>query len=143
MPKRAVAVLARTFYGERYISLPMKHVIEHRDNYVSVEYRWRRGSIWESITISAAGDPISVAAGSHEEFITEHYWGYTKLRKSCSEYRVEHPRWKIWPAAKFALRANVNKLYGAEFEETLSATPVSAFIAEGSDVRVWRREELA
>lgn len=143
VPKRAVALLARTFYGERYIALAMKHVIEHRDNHVGVEYRWRRGSIWESIAMSAAGDPISVAAGSHEEFITEHYWGYTSLRKGCSEYRVEHPRWKIWPAAKFTLRADVNKLYGAEFADALNAAPVSAFIAEGSDVRVWRREEVA
>ena len=36
-------------------------------------------------------------AGSHEEFITEHYWGYT-ARRGCSEYRVEHPRWRLWTA---------------------------------------------
>ena len=31
VPKKAVAVLARLFYGERYMALPMKHLIEHRD----------------------------------------------------------------------------------------------------------------
>jgi uncharacterized protein len=36
------------------------------------------------------------APGSQEEFITEHYWGYTACGERTSEYRVEHPRWKIW-----------------------------------------------
>ena len=34
-----------------------------------------------------------------EEFITEHYWGYTAQRNGgCTEYKVEHPRWNVWKA---------------------------------------------
>jgi uncharacterized protein YqjF (DUF2071 family) len=140
VPKKAVALLARLFYGERYMALPMKHFIEHRDGALSVEYSWRRDSKWESIAMSALGDPVPVLAGTHEEFITEHYWGYTSVRGGCSEYRVEHPRWRIWPADNFQVIANMATLYGDEFADMLNSPPVTAFIAEGSHVRIFGRE---
>ena len=31
VPRRAIALVARTFYGENYIAVPMKHEIEHLD----------------------------------------------------------------------------------------------------------------
>jgi hypothetical protein len=183
VPKRAIALIARTFYGEPYLALPMKHEIEHVagaggagqllqkqgrlyqkstnrrswatqpvdttgwvagakqvDLKLSVEYSWRRGTKWESLKMRATGEPQSIAAGSHAEFITEHYWGYTAVRAGCTEYRVEHPRWKIWNADNFEFRADVAALYGKQFVETLSAPPRSAFIAEGSPITVERRE---
>ena len=76
----------------------MKHEIEHLDENLKVEYSWRRGRKWESLKMTATGEAQPIPAGSHAEFITEHYWGYTALRSGCSEYRVEHPRWKIWNA---------------------------------------------
>ena len=30
--------------------------------------------------MSASGEPQSIPASSHAEFITEHYWGYTCVR---------------------------------------------------------------
>jgi len=143
VPKRAIATIARTFYGEPYLAVPMKHEIEHVDLRVKVAYSWRRGSKWESLEMSASGEPQSIPAGSHAEFITEHYWGYTCFRGGCSEYRVEHPRWKIWNAESFELRADVSSLYGEQFVETLNAPPRSAFIAEGSPIQVLLREQLA
>jgi len=140
VPKKAVALLARLFYGERYMALPMKHLIEHRDGALKVEYSWRRASKWESIAISACGEPVPIAAGTHEEFITEHYWGYTSVRSGCSEYRVEHPRWKIWSADSFQVSADMPTLYGNQLADVLNSRPVSAFIAEGSHVRIFGRE---
>src|SRR5205807_6370526 len=32
VPRRAIALIARAFYGERYFALPMKHNIEHVDD---------------------------------------------------------------------------------------------------------------
>jgi uncharacterized protein len=142
VPKRAIAIVARTFYGEPYLAVPMKHDIEHVDLKVSVEYSWRRGSRWESLKLSASGEPQTIPAGSHAEFITEHYWGYTKIRAGCSEYRVEHPRWKVWNAEQFELRADVAALYGEQFLEALSQPPRSAFIADGSPIEVLLREQL-
>ena len=142
VPKRAIAMIARTFYGEPYLALPMKHDIEHVDLRVKVEYSWRRGTKWESLKMTASGEPQAIPAGSHTEFITEHYWGYTRVRAGCSEYRVEHPRWKTWNAETFELRADVAALYGEQFVKTLSQPPRSAFIAEGSAITVERREIL-
>ena len=140
VPKRAIAMIARTFYGEPYLAVPMKHDIEHVDLRVKVEYSWRRGTKWESLTMSASGEPQTIPAGSHAEFITEHYWGYTCVRGGCSEYRVEHSRWKTWNAETFELRADVAALYGEQFAKTLAAPPRSAFIADGSAISVERKE---
>ena len=74
--------------------------------------------------------------GSLEEFITEHYWGYTARQGRCGEYQVEHPRWQIWNATEAALEADVATLYGDAFVESLTARPASAFIAEGSSIVV-------
>jgi uncharacterized protein len=142
VPRRAVALVARAFYGERYLALPMKHEIEHVDLKLNVEYSWRRGRKWESLKMSASGEPQSIRAGSHAEFITEHYWGYTCVRAGCSEYRVEHPRWKIWNADSFEFSADVVALYGEQFAKTLAAPPRSTFIADGSAISVERKEIL-
>jgi uncharacterized protein len=143
VPRRAIALVARTFYGEKYVALPMKNRIDHVDLRLSVEYSWRRGQKWESLKMLASGEPQTIPAGSHAEFITEHYWGYTCVRGGCSEYRVEHPRWKIWTAEKFELQTDISALYGEQFVEPLSAPPRSAFIAEGSPIEVLLREQLS
>jgi len=142
VPRRAIALIARAFYGENYVAVPMKHEIEHADSSLKAEYSWRRGRKWESLKMSATGQPQSIPAGSHAEFITEHYWGYTALRSGCGEYRVEHPRWKIWNASSFELNADVATLYGQQFLNTLDAPPRSAFIADGSPITVHTREVL-
>jgi uncharacterized protein YqjF (DUF2071 family) len=142
VPRRAVALIARAFYGERYFAVPMKHDIEHVDLTLDVKYAWRRAGKWESLEMAATGEPQSFPAGSHAEFITEHYWGYTSAKNRCSEYRVEHPRWKIWNADSFSFDADVAALYGSQFVETLSAPPRSAFIADGSFIAIHTREVL-
>jgi uncharacterized protein YqjF (DUF2071 family) len=141
VPKFAVAVTARVFYGEPHQALPMRSEIIDRDGEVSVRYEWRRGAKWESLALTAQGEAQTIAAGSHEEFIAEHYWGYTKRGARTSEYRIDHPRWKVWPAASAQLTANVSTLYGEPFVPVLAAKPVSAFIADGSFVTVFNRSE--
>ena len=143
VPRRAIALIARTFYGENYIAVPMKHEIEHLDQNLKVEYSWRRGRKWESLKMTATGEAQPIPAGSHAEFITEHCWGYTALRSGCSEYRVEHPRWKIWNASEFQLNADIATLYGEQFAEVLNQLPRSAFIADGSPITVHRRQILS
>jgi uncharacterized protein YqjF (DUF2071 family) len=143
VPRRAIATIARTFYGEPYLAVPMKHDIDHADSKLTVEYSWRRGTKWESLKMSASGEAQTIPAGSHAEFITEHYWGYTCFRGGCSEYRIEHPRWKVWNADSFEFKADVPALYSEQFVEPLSVAPRSAFIADGSPIEVLLREQLA
>src|SRR6201982_4019955 len=68
VPRRAIALVARAFYGENYLALPMRHEIDHVDLKVSVEYSWRRGRKWESLKMTASGEPQSIPADSHAEF---------------------------------------------------------------------------
>src|SRR5476649_2055110 len=93
-------------------------------------YEWRRGRKWERLAMTARGAAQTIALASHEEFITEHYWGYTARSAGTSEFRVEHPRWKFWPADSFDLDADVRTLYGEKFVAPLAAAPRSAFIAD-------------
>jgi uncharacterized protein YqjF (DUF2071 family) len=139
VPRMAIATVARVFYGEKYSAMPMRHDVVDNETGVRVEYGWRRGRKWESLGMNArAGQPVAVPAGSHEEFITEHYWGYT-AGKQTSEYRVEHPRWRVWSATAAKFQADIASLYGEQFVAPLTAAPVSNFIAEGSHVQVFRR----
>jgi uncharacterized protein YqjF (DUF2071 family) len=142
VPRPAIALVARACYGENYLALPMKHEIEHVDSSLKVEFSWRRGRKWETLKMRATGEPQKIPAGSHAEFITEHYWGYTSLRTGCGEYRVEHPRWKTWNASDFQLNADVAALYGQQFCETLKQSPRSAFIADGSPITIHKRQML-
>lgn len=142
VPSRAIAIVARTFYGEPYLAVPMQHQIDHVDLNVSVKYSWRRAKKLEYLSITARGQPQTIPAGSHAEFITEHYWGYTCFRGGCSEYRVNHPRWRIWNAETFGFHADVAALYGDQFVEPLARPPRSAFIADGSPIEVLLREQL-
>jgi uncharacterized protein YqjF (DUF2071 family) len=139
VPRRAVAFIARTFYGEPYSTLKMRHSIEISDNRIAVEYAWRRSGQWESVKAVGSGGPQAIEIGSEEEFITEHYWGYTARGEGCDEYEVEHPRWRVWRASEAVLNADPAGLYGERFVESLSVRPSSAFIADGSAIAVRRK----
>src|SRR6266699_1885543 len=56
VPRRAIALVARTFYGENYVALPTKHEIEHLDANLKVEFSWRRDRKWESLKMTATGE---------------------------------------------------------------------------------------
>jgi uncharacterized protein YqjF (DUF2071 family) len=142
VPRRAIAWIARSFYGEPYSALPMRHSIEVEDAQITVQYAWKRADCWESLSVVAPGPPRNIESGSEEEFLTEHYWGYTSRGVECSEYQVEHPRWQVWRGIKAKLDADVSALYGDRFVESLSRHPTSAFIADGSTVTVRSKAHL-
>ena len=93
---------------------------------------------WESLGVLGRGQPQPLTAGSHEEFIAEHYWGYTARPGGSSEYQVEHPPWRIWSGTESYLHADVLALYGDLFVEALSLRPASTLIADGSPITVAR-----
>lgn len=142
VPRRAIAFLARTFYGEPYSAFPMSHAIERTNEELSCRYSWLRNGREETVSAWATGAPKLVTPGSLEEFITEHYWGYTARRGECAQYQVEHPPWRVWSATHSRFEADVASLYGLEFVAPLSVPPASAFIAEGSPVIVRRGSRL-
>ena len=122
------AAVARLAYGENYVALPMAHCIEAD----SAEYRWRHGGRWNSIRVEAAGSADYAAEGTPGNFITEHYWGYSRRY----EYHVQHPPWKLRAASRARFEGDP-AFYGSEFERVLAAEPDSALLAEGSPVTVF------
>lgn len=145
VPRRAIAWVARSIYGENYVAYPMQHArrSSSRADRASVHYQWRRAGTWESVSASFSGRPDLPADGSDEAFITEHYWGYSRLPDGGTvEYQVEHPRWKVWRAVASSLDCDVAALYGQEFATALSTVPATAFVADGSPVVVRRAVRL-
>ncbi len=141
VPRFAIAAVARWLYNEQYIALPMRHSISATapGSAPRVEYSWRHHGRWNRLTAQTTGELQAIAPGSEEEFITEHYWGYTAQRDGgCLEYQVEHPPWRVWQVGECSLDCHAVELYGAEFGAVLSGKPSSAFVAEGSPVIVRR-----
>jgi len=143
VPRWAIAAVARTVYNENYIALPMAHLISRKEGGMAVEYRWKIGNSWSVLSVDVEGEPRPLAAGSHEQFITEHYWGYAAQKDSGSvEYRVTHPSWRVRTAQYSKFEGNVEELYGNEFATVLRRAPCSALLAEGSAVEVMRGRRL-
>lgn len=141
VPRFAIAATARLLYGEKYSALPMRHASSQSSSNSNrlVEYSFRHRGQWNRLGITVSGSPGSPSSGSHEEFITEHYWGYAAQRDGrCIEYRVEHPRWGVWSAKKATVEIDARSIYGDEFAEALGKKPYSAFLADGSAVSVKR-----
>lgn len=136
VPRRAIAAMARALYNEPYVALPMRSVVQ--GDPPRVEYAWAQDGRWHTLAGRAQGTGRVPDDGTQEAFITEHYWGCTPRRRGGTfEYRVEHPRWRVWPAVDVQVAADLTGLYGASIAAAL-AGPASAFIAEGSPVRVYR-----
>jgi len=140
VPRRAIAFVARAFYNENYVALPMAHEICSLDDHrLRVAYRWRNGNVWSRIILETDGAPELPCEGSAEQFITEHYWGYAaQPRAGCVEYRVAHPPWKVWQVRQSAFDGDGEKFYGKAIAGVLRGRLQSAFLAEGSAVTVMR-----
>ena len=90
-----------------------------------------------------SGPAQPLVAGSEAEFITEHYWGYTRQRDGGTlEYEVAHPRWAVWTADAARFEGAADRLYGPDFARILAGPPQSAFVAVGSPVSVFRGRRL-
>lgn len=145
VPRWAIAWTARTFYNENYIALPMSHRSQMGDEGAirRTSYEWTLKGRKNHLEVCTKGEAEIVQAGSCEEFITEHYWGYASQRDGGTmEYQVEHPQWRVWPAQEARLDCAVEDLYGKAFTKFLHQTPASAFLADGSPVTVFQGTRL-
>ncbi len=137
VPKPALTFVANTLYKEHYETVPMAHRWEAKADNLFVEYSWKRQKKWYSMAVNTKTEPLEIASGSEEEFITEHYWGYTKINeKSTSEYGVEHPRWMVYETKDYNIQVDFGETYGPAFQFLNLETPKSVFLAEGSDIQV-------
>ncbi|QYK52252.1 MAG: DUF2071 domain-containing protein [Fimbriimonadaceae bacterium] len=137
--KRLVASVARTIYEEPYELVPLSHQTNlSLETGGSVAYSWGNHPNVVQIVGHVSGTAQQLEIGSQEEFITEHYWGYTKRRNdTTSEYQVLHPQWDIWKCDSASLSGETTPFYGPEFARILRKEPSSALVAVGSEVSVF------
>jgi uncharacterized protein YqjF (DUF2071 family) len=139
VPRAAIAFVARAWYNEPYRALPMRH---HNATGVlasSFGYEWRESREWCGVEAVVQGHAADLVPGSKAEFITEHFWGYTRQRDGGTiEYRVAHPRWRVWESAAVKVTGDLRLTYGERFGALLAGAPDSAYVAVGSPVTVYQ-----
>jgi uncharacterized protein YqjF (DUF2071 family) len=140
VPSRWVVRLARAFYGEPYRALPMRSEVAPSGA--------RRHTLWadgrpQTIAWQAAGPAAYPPTGGIEDHFKEHEWGYGRLPDGRTvRYRVEHPRWRVYPLARWRLQVDYAALYGAPWGVLGRREPLSVIYAEGSAVAVHRSVRL-
>src|SRR5262249_39860951 len=133
VPRRAVAIVANRLYNENYVTRRMRRVITMAGGELQiggrVGYGWgsagggrrRRGAkMWNRVGARAATEPELPSAGSLEEFIVEHYWGYVPGHDGATrEYRVVHPTWRVAQADEVVWECDVAETCEAALGEYL------------------------
>lgn len=136
VPKTMISFIANSVYKEHYETMKMQHVWDIGKSELKIGYRWKKSG-WHHFNLTAENKPGEIIAGSEEEFITEHYWGYAAKGKSNAiEYAVEHPRWLVYPVNSFDIKLDFGLVYGSDFSFLNQLQPASVFLAEGSEVIV-------
>jgi uncharacterized protein YqjF (DUF2071 family) len=145
VPRYAIAAVARLAYNENYSSHRLTHSISSSEGGYALRYNWAsRQSGKFAIEARIAGEADYPAEGSEQQFIAEHYWGYAKQRDGgTEEYRVEHAPWRVWNAQSSGFSGDGGAFYGAQFADVLATPPASAFVADGSPVKVFKGRRIA
>lgn len=141
VPKPALSFVANSVYKENYKTVPMKNIIHQKDQELLIKYSWKDKE-WHSIEISAESEPLKMENNSEFEFITEHYYGFTKKENKTSEYQVCHPKWDYYLIKNYQLKINFQKVYGNDFECLNHRKPMSVMLAEGSEIEVKTKKYL-
>lgn len=135
VPKYALSFVANSFYKENYKTMPMSNEIYVNNDELTVQYAWKNGS-WHSLKIKADNNALPMETDSEFEFITEHYFGFTKKENKTSEYEVCHPKWDHYRIKDYELDIRFETLYGKDFGFLNDQKPISVMLAEGSEIEV-------
>lgn len=137
VPKFALALIANVVYKEPYEAMPMKHRFFGTETELSVEYEWKCKKHWQKFSVNATNTLTEIAVESEAEFITEHYWGYTRCSTiKTNEYEVKHPRWNCYNVNSFHIEVDFELNYGKDFKFLNDKVPASVMLIEGSEVSV-------
>lgn len=144
VPYKPVAWLANRLYKEHYIAIPTRNsLVMNKDN-KTIRYEWKLNKIWNHLKVNAAVEDDKILPDSIEEFIFEHYYGYTKINDTLSqEYKVNHPRWMVNKVIDYTINCDFKLMYGDDFSFLTQQQPDSVIIAKGSPVTVkWKRNSI-
>jgi uncharacterized protein YqjF (DUF2071 family) len=144
VPYKSVAWMANLLYKEHYSVMPTRHYWEKNSRKRLIEYYWKKKERWNAIQVETDTVSKSMKQGSLEEFIFEHYYGFTKISDSSSEsYEVVHPRWSTFDVKHFKVDCDFEAMYGSSFAHLSAQLPDSVMLARGSDIAVnLKREKI-
>ncbi|MCX6318284.1 MAG: DUF2071 domain-containing protein [Bacteroidetes bacterium] len=141
VPKPAISWVANTLYKEHYSTLPMRYVWKEEAGELYTQYHWKKNNAWQKLEVVTPPEAVPLIAGSEEEFITEHFWGYAKAGANrTNEYQVGHPRWNIYPVKSYTVACDFSALYGNAFSVLQQQKPASVFLAEGSAIAIYNKQ---
>jgi uncharacterized protein YqjF (DUF2071 family) len=145
VPLFLVAETAKLTYNEPYRTVPMQHaIVKTSGELQTIEYMFGVGRELCRLALHVDGPPREIDRGSLEEFLSGRAWGYTTQRDGGTiEYKVDHPRWRVWAAGSHELAGPLETFYDPPFPSILAGEPASAFIADGSSVTVHMPERIA
>ena len=144
VPYKVVAWLANKLYKEHYTAIPTKRHWEINESEKKIEYFWKIKGAWNFIKVKATPKETVMVKGSIEEFIFEHYYGYTQISKNISqEYMIAHISWMINKIDYSSIVCDFSAMYGDAFAALSTTLPNSIMLAIGSDIAVnWNRTKF-
>ncbi len=143
VPKSALSFVANAFYDEHYQTVPMSHKWELIDENIKVTYHWKYNNNEQKISVLAENNLQEILPNSETEFITEHYWGYTKVNESKTfEYEVTHPKWQTYNVKEYEINVDFGLVYGDDFAFLNNLKPNSVMLAEGSEITVENKKTI-
>ena len=144
IPYRIVAWIANKLYKEHYTVVPTKHFIHQIGEKKQVKFEWLLDKKCNHILVETEVASKEMITNSLEEFIYEHYYGYTKVNESATEeYHLKHPSWEVCKMLKYNVNCDFSAMYGTAFSVLNKTKPTAVFLAKGSSVSVdWKRNRL-
>ena len=144
IPYRIVAWIANKLYKEHYTVVPTKHEIITENSIQKIKFEWLLNKNWQSIYVESSTKSNFMKKGSLENFIYEHYYGYTKVDENkTEEYKLQHPSWETSEVINYEIDCDFKAMYGNSFSVLNQTKPTAVFIAKGSSVGVeWKRTKL-
>ncbi len=144
IPYKAVAWVANKLYKEHYTTIPTKNFISENASQKKIHYQWQINKEWNSIYVESSVEKFKMQKDSFEEFILEHYFGYTKIDNfKTEEYKIHHARWDTNKITNYKINCDFDKMYGNHFSFLNTVQPHSVFLAEGSPVWIeWKRQRI-
>jgi hypothetical protein len=139
-----IAWTARALYNENYFAHPMRSDVSAVGDDSRYRYAFDAHGRAHALHATTHGPAHALAPGSEEEFIAEHYYGYTPQRDGGTlEYRVEHRPWLVWTARDAGLDLDASLVYGDAFGSSLAMSPCSALVGVGSPISVAKPVRIA
>lgn len=127
---RSVHVFSRLL-GKRDVARTV--VSAHIERGSAYHYRWGRLVDGNWLEAKVTGRAHVTKPESLEDFIFEKECDFVPFhRKRTLQYRVHHPRWKVWTATESEARMDMTGILPGEISRRLMRPPNSVFIAKGS-----------